>query len=379
MRAKTLIWLVIVTVVIGVAAFYATTERQGQGRVSGTAGLLFPELIDQANDVAKISVTRGTESVVVERSESGWGLSGKAGYPVTFETVKSLILTVAEIEKISSKTNDPQRLGVLGLNDPDSEENAAIGVTLSDAGGGVLAAVLMGDPAPGGQDRRYIRLAEDSQSWLARSRVNVSEDPISWVDSTITNVTRDRVRRVQIIQSDLSTLTAEREEGDPAAFDVPGIPEGMKISDRGVVARLGNVLSFLQMEDIAKASELPFSDSDNIVSVVETFDGLRVKATTIEHDGASWTRFEAEFDELLVAIEEESESVSEDDSVAASEAESPVLAEVNDINERLGGWAFVVPDHKLAQLTQPMIGLIEPDVEETTPATDSMPPEPSQN
>lgn len=373
MRAKTIIWLAAMTVLILAAAFYVVAERERQSAARNQAGPLFPGLLDQANAVAGITVVRGEERAAINRDGDRWQLTDKGGYPAKFETVKSTILGLGEIETLAPKTDDPARHGALGLNGPDAADDAAIQVTLLNRADEVLASVLLGNPAAGGDNRRYVRKAGDDQTWLATVPVTVSPDPLAWVESTITNILRERVRRLQIVQPDLSTLTISRAQGDPAQFEVEGVPAGMKVADKTVVARMGGVLSGLRMEDIAAAADLPFGDAPETVSVIQTFYGLQVTARTIEHEGRSWTRFEALFDRDLMVEPYPGRPVNpdtEDPEQQAKDLEerlAAVEAEAKELNDRLNGWAFVVPAHKLEQLTQPMIGLIEP--EEEAPAS----------
>ena len=51
---------------------------------------------------------------------------------------------VAELELVASKTKDPARHGVLGFNDPGTEEGASTRLVLADDSGATLASLLVG-------------------------------------------------------------------------------------------------------------------------------------------------------------------------------------------------------------------------------------------
>src|SRR5262245_36827735 len=143
MRKGSFVTLLLVTAAVGVAAVFAMQRRDADA-IGPATGPLFPGLTDRVNDVASLKVATAQGQVTVRRDGETWHVDERDGYPARFETVKSVLLGVADLKTLEPKTTRPELYGKLGLAEPTDEGSDATQLTLLDGGGNALASVLVG-------------------------------------------------------------------------------------------------------------------------------------------------------------------------------------------------------------------------------------------
>lgn len=131
------------------------------------------------------------------------------------------------------------------------------------------------------------------------------------------------------------------------------------------------------MEDVTKVDEVDFTGV-TARAVMETFDGLRIAVIQGRRDDENYVRLHAEFDgnaAEAVAAEAEGDAASAEARAETSEAVEPpsvlkdadaVRTEVDQLNARWNGWAYVLPEFPESSIFAPKSELIE----ETGPATE---------
>ena len=373
MKTRSLIVLAVVAVVVAVVAVFAVQDRESGTRHRVVGERLFPGLIERVNSVASMEVTQGEDRYTIVRDGDVWGLAEKGGYPAQFDMVKKTILGIAEVALVEAKTSKRDRLGELYLAEPDAEEGPGTRIALRGEDGAELAAMILGKAARGGGGRRYVRRAGEDQAWLAEVAVDIGAKPMDWVDKTMTKLRPDRLRRVSISHGDGDDVVLEKADKENSNFTVPVLPEGAKVKAAMEINGIVSALSFLNIEDVAPATDIAFEGDELVTTRYETFDGLVITLISVTVGDVVWARFEAAYDAALAdpveeaPVEEEAEDGVElppgMEEIKPLTAED-VQAEAEALGTRTAGWAFALPNFRADHLRKKLTAMIEyPDAE----------------
>ena len=366
MKRNSLIGLAIATAVAVVLAILVVEQRTSETRPGAGGGLMFEGLMGKVNSVTSIKVDNGDEGFTLARNAESWGIVEKSNYPVRFDLVKKVIVGVAELELVASKTKDPDRHGALGLNAPEAKEGASIGLILADDSGANLASLLIGKTVRAGGEPRYVRRPDEDQTWLTNGSVDVGKKPLDWVDIILTEIRHDRIRKIVFNHPDGDRTILERMEQSDFDFTYLDVPDGMRASAPSKLNSVGGALAFLSMKDVRSESALNLDPTEETVTRFETWDGVVVTVSTIDVDGEKWARFHAEFNESLVfekiSVPEPSAGESDEEGGETVDPYAAERGEVSKISARTQGWAYVLDDNKMDQLRRRSEDFIEADV-----------------
>ncbi len=357
------------TVVVVVVAVAATLWRDSSLQSTNEPQRVFPSLMDEINSVQGVRVESEHGTFRILRGEDGdWTLPELADYPVEADRVKKVLVSLSVLETLEPRTSDPERHGALGLNDPTATEGGAVAVSLVDAGGTPLAALLVGRDASGNQQARYVRRAGEDQAWLVWRNFDLPGQPMGWLDSSVLDLPRWRVRRFATAHADGEQVLVERELFSDQYFGLQNVPDGYEPENPYVGNQHGTALERVRAVAIEKRSDLQLP-SDAPTTTVETFDGLRLVLRTAELDGIDWLWIDAEY---APSVRKE---LPEDGPNIVGLPEMPTLEdveqEVDELNARFSRWAFAVPPAKRQQFSRRMAELIKETVaeeEEQAPA-----------
>ena len=336
------------TAIMVAAAVYAVLDQRSPTSISADREPAFPGLIDKVNDIAAVKVESTTDSFNIKRTENGWGLAEKGGYPVSFEKVKGAIVGLANLKLLEAKTNNPERYERLELRDPKTKDAKSKRVILSDASGKVLAegiigrrnASLFGDAGGG----TYLRRGKDELSWLAEGTVDIGATPNDWMIRDLVNIDAEAVKRVVIRQIDGAELVIHKSDKKQEKFTVDNIPAGKKLKSDNEGKEVAGGLWRLTLEDVKPASEKKLPAKLHKATYT-TFDGLKVDVEVAITGEDYWGRF----------------SASAVDGAGDDKAKEEVAKKVKEINERTTGWVYRLSVGEGERLTTKLKDLLEDD------------------
>ncbi len=392
-------------------------SRRGEAPAS-VAGKLFPGLSGKINEAARVEILRGGQQTVLARAADGaWSVESKGGYPAEFENVKTLIIGLSKSEILEEKTANPENYARIGVEDPaptsavmTPEALGSTQVTLKDAGGQILASVILGNtpPSSGGfsvEQAKFARRAGEKQSYLIKPAPNAEPGILTWVNREVLKIDGTRIQSVKVSTtqpleapsaSDAPSLAPpplpqdvliERVQGSAneplGKFEFKNMPPGRELKSMGQEGQIASALAYVDMEDVALAADVA---SAPIIATAEyrTKDGLAVVLTTREKDGKTWGTFQASAFAVLPPARAEDQPA---DASAGAEKEKKVEAkageavagpgvpaidpkiedEAKGLNARLGRWAFAIPAWKAGSFKSNWKELLK----EPAPATET--------
>ncbi len=346
MKPRSFIALAVVTAVFVVAAIWSVGSQRGLTSIAADRERAFPDLIENANDVATVAIVSNKAKFTVARASDGWGLAEKGGYKVSFEKVKSAIVGLGELKLLESKTADAARYERLQVENPGSLEAKSIGVELKDKDGKVLASGIIGKRHVGlfgqGGGGTYLRRGEDALSWLAEGTVDLGTEPNDWMVRDIVNLEAEDIARAVLRQPGGAEITVTRADKKATDYVVTGIPEGRKLKDSSEGKNLAGGLWRLTFEDVKPAKDLAFPGTP-YTAVYQTFDGLEVRIEMTMVDKVVWGRFAA----------------SAENAKGDEKAIEALKKKAREITERATGWVYELSPGEGEKLTTKIEDILE--------------------
>lgn len=387
MKAKHLIFLIILAAVLGGLA-YVTSSRKAK-HTAGTELMgkpVLPQLQDKdvLKKIEKMAFATSGQTVTVARADGVWVAPGKYGYPVDFEKAKEFVQALVDLKVGQVMPGGEKQLARLNLLSPESVEpgkawQSGTLVKMMDSDENVLARLVVGkermkkaDPNSqfgrygGYPDGRYV--AADGKAFLVGDPLSsLPADDKAWLDDELLNLRAGDVMSVSLTDRDGESLTLRRPD-ENGALEVPDLTEDEEM-ERSKANNLANLFSYLNFTDVADPS---LSDEEvgmdkPMVAGCETKKG---KAYTLTIGGSPedsknrYVRLSASYDPPPVPEEapegddaeneDEAEKDADEEAKKAAERQAKqakLAQEVKDFNERVGPWTYLVRSYKFEDLS----------------------------
>ena len=341
---RQLIVMTLLTIVAVVASIVAVFNQESSVRQQFVPTQMYPGLETRLDQVSKVVYTlprgmRDPEKITIERTgKNQWGLVERHNYPVQPSLVQKALIGVSELQLYQPRTARKEWLRRLGLIEPENI-GKAVRIEFFDASGKKMVSLLAGKVPEKTIDARgegmiYVRRDGEDQSWLARGRLPLIQTPQDWLDPTFLNVSRDEIKRVTLWAGTEHPVILSRPSKDENDFAIENLPAGRMTRGAPIVNGAATSIVDLQFEDAVPLEAFSFPDTSP-TAVFETFDGLKLTLTINGGGGALWTKVVASVD-------------------PGGMDEAAAQKKADEINARVGAWAYKLPQTAGGQLTQSM-------------------------
>jgi hypothetical protein len=404
MSPKAFLMLAAVTVVTTVAAVFAIMGQPAVTTLRFVDQPAFPALRENPDAVGKITLTSpaGTITLVRETGDR-WTALERYGYPVDRKRVRDLVVALADMRLIERKTAQPERYGRLQVEAPDADKAQSQLVRLETADGKVLAEAIIGKERyrltgtePTGT---YLRRPDEAQSWLASGGVQIEHEVAKWLDGEIVHLDPAAIRRIEIARAGEPAYAAERTKPDDS-LQLSGLAEGEALKQDADLDRLTGALSSVRLDDVKPRDQLSWPAQQHTARI-DTFGGVELTVHLAQIDDQYWATFDArrvapaeEGGAAPVAEAKPDAPAAEQGALAAAAAEqqsgppadqtagkqdqagqagaekaaadqpagqqgAPPL-DPDQLNQRLGKWAYRLPEHLFKRLSTARSELVQP-------------------
>ncbi len=356
MNAKVLSILLGIVLVVGALAL--VFSRSPSAPAEQKAAKVFPDLAEKINDVALVRVKNLSGETIVKKTDGGWGLESRGGYPVEFEKVKEALMSLADLSALETKTSKPDMYTRLGVEDITQAGATSKLVTLEDAGGKPIASLIVGKDAgnAGSKTQVYVRRAGETASLLAEGRTSPSwsfpTDAMTWVKRELTAFDSGRVKGAIFVHPDGSSVVVDRPSSKEVNYRVADVPAGKELSSPGAANSAAGALAYVSFEDVKPASDLKDATPSGFAEY-RTFDGLRLNIQLSKVGERTWGVLTATYEAPALGEGEQP------DPIARPAAD--VQKEAADLSAKWTGWAFLIPDFKAKQFATAMDDLLKKD------------------
>ncbi len=326
---------------LAVTVAVAMLLLRGEDR-HGEAGadLLFPGLTDRLDEVAAVVVESVDERVELRHDGSGWIVADAVGYAADGARIRVLVLSLSAAEVVEAKTSRPERYAEIGVANLDVEGSRASRVSLLDAGGEVLAALLVGD---GSGESSYVRRTGEARSYLVRPRIEAGGRPEQWRDRRLLEVERDAMERVAVTHEDGPPVEVAAD--GRGGFALAGVPDGRRVKYQYQVNDVATSWVGLRFEDVQRADDS--APASEWTMRLQLRSGLVVEGFE-SAPGTGWFRFRAY--------------------AADGSQDEDVGTRATALNERWSGWQYRLPQSVHERMFRPLEELVEPEQSGQPPA-----------
>ena len=326
------------------ALVHTRAESWSEGVASGTR--LMPSLQRDLPRLATITMKQGSQSVTLERKPDkggeAWSLKDRGGYPVQGERVRALLLKLVDAELVDRKTRNPDRFGLLELEDMSVKDAKTRQLTLADDKGQKLADLLVGkrsvEQFAAGKGGTYVRRPAEKETWVVNSEIDLPTAVNQWVDTSIFEAQVAQVRKVEVSLEGTPSFAIEREAGKPAGKDAyklaGGIGEGKKLKSDWTLEDVVNAFARVELEDVRRPVKPAADAKPASIATYEMENGGKITVTVRSEGEARWAIVQA---------------TGEGDAKAVADA----------VNKRAEGWEFRLPSWKYEQIFKKAADLTE--------------------
>jgi Domain of unknown function (DUF4340) len=282
------------------------------------------------NSVTRVAVKKGdgTHTTLV-RQGNRWVVAERS-WPADFGKVRKLLLDLGSLNVVEEKTRQPANYARLGVEDVSSPR--ATGTQVDIVTPAKTFSLIVGRPSDAKSG--YVRVAGATQSLLAAPMLSVDAEPKSWLDNTLIDVAPSRVRAIEERPATGAGFNATRLKTEQADFTVSPIPHGRELTSAAAADPIAASLSQLTLDDVQK-SAVP-ADAKVSHAILQTFDGLTIDAAG-RKDGSR----------MLVAF-------------SATSTGKATGSEAQQLNARLGGWEFEIPEYRYSGIFRALDDMLKP-------------------
>src|SRR5262249_30541696 len=293
-KPKAFAALAVVTALMLVVAVssYVAQNRFSQVRVSGAA--LFPGLAAQAERISKIVITQGDKTLTLARSKDTWLLADRADYPAKAQSVRALLIKLAQAELVEAKTRSKERYGILELEDPGAAGSKSHLVRLLDDKGAVIAEAVIGkkrsEAFGSSKGGTYVRKPGEAQTWLANGEIDVPLAARDWVRANILDIPEAKIVSLTIEMPGEQPLKIVRDAAEANKHVLAAMPNGKKLKDTFTIGAIVRAAGSIELEDVRKLSSAPGNAS---IVRLEADGGLAVTLRLRKEGEDYWLSAEA--------------------------------------------------------------------------------------
>ena len=323
MNIKSLIILAVL-LLVGAGAYFYSNENSSINASDKLSTEILPGLQAALNDVAELQITGAGDQVLatISRTESGWEVKQRNGYPADISKVRAALLNLAEAKIVEEKTSNPDLYSKLGVEDISAE--TAQGVKVQLAYQDQTAALVVGKPGPQINKTRYVRLADSAVSWLIDRKIDLKQSPDYWLKKDILSVEPTEVAAVEIDLQDGAVLKIANRGDEEDTFEVTNLSDPNSQVVDAELHQVTNALSSFQLLDV-QTSEQFAEEAPSIKVVYQLKSGVIINFTGYDKDDASYAALSASLDD-------------------ASEDKDNAQKQVDEINQVASGWVYKIPN-----------------------------------
>lgn len=378
---RNFIYLAVITAVALVLVFIGTPTDKSSEK-SSVDELLLPAIAAEINQVDHVDIVTAGETPVATlvRKDDAWQVEQMGGYRADWPKLQKLLAALARARVVEPKTDKPEYYARLGVEDISSPDAGGVLVRLGI--GDQLTGILIGHAAEGRRGQ-YVRLQDSRASALVDQEFDVPGETLAWADSQIIDINSSQVAEVEIIQPTSERVLVTKVSADQTDFTLDGLPEGREVKSSWAVNSLGSVLSLLNMQSVRSADSVDWSNAVKLRLL--TFSGVEILADLTQAGDEYLIRLHATHPAASVVKKEEAALAAAQEAVqelqnpgadkqaqvagsteemsavdAAKQAAEDVAKQVEEINGKVDGWAYVITKAKYDNMVRKPEDLLKP-------------------
>jgi len=349
MKKKNIVILIITAVVLGLAA--VITEHRQHPAAPARMGEKLLKGVNPDSIVKVTLISEKGETTTLQRSDKGWTVAEKQGYPADFDRLQRAVIALdkVKIERALDLTERQKADMHIGKESPrvlfrDKENRLLLEITLGDLrenGNGPY-------PMPTG---RFIS-TDGGKSVVVISETLYSFDnatPQSWLDRDMFSVAAPDIESITVSGPGRKTVNIKR--GTEGTLALDGLKPDEE-AETSALSQLENAISFMSFDDIADttATNIDFGFDKPVIYDAVTKDGLRYTLTIGAKTGDNAGRYV----EINVSYEKPQPAGKGDskENELAQKAAATAKAKAEELNAKFSSRVYIIPTYKTDSMTK---------------------------
>ncbi len=366
MTQKGRLVLIAAVVAVMVALVMVFAYREERGSTSVVSQRWLPDLAARLAQLDRVRLRSATSVATLVRDGDRWIVEERSGFPADFPRLQALLDSLAVARLIERKTAQPEYFERLGLSDIEQPDSEAVQVEVWAASSEPLARVLLGN-SDSTRKGRFVRGANEQQTWLIDTAPTASADPADWIERKSLGVPFDRVALVEREFEGKPVFRAERDtSAEGTSLTAVSLPAGKAPRYLGVFDAAARSILTMEPEDVRRASDIDFAAA--ALTRIVCFDGLVIEARALKMADGNWMTLAARVDESLARPDAAARAVSSESAAQQSPSAQSVGEEASGLEQRVAGWAFKVSDYVQGEATKPLADYLQDDRSAAEPA-----------
>jgi hypothetical protein len=285
MNLKQLGILIVLVIVLGGAGLMLHNKQKSSWTGGGAdvgkklMGDAFP-----VNNVARISVQHGTNSLNLVKKDDLWRVRERADYPANFSQISDLLLKLRDLKIVQVEDIGPSQLGRMELA-PGTQSNSAVLVQFDDQTDKPISTLLLGkmhmkkaaqSPQGGGEDSfpdgRYVEVGTNSHqvALISDPLETLDTNPDTWLNKDFFKVEKPKSIEVDFpVTTNSWKLTRETESGNWKLANTNAGEELDSTKSSGVTSPFSSPT----FSSVLPGAKLEGTNKPTVVKI-DTFDGF---------------------------------------------------------------------------------------------------------
>lgn len=244
---------------------------------------LLPAVADNPEAVAQISLVQGDKVMTLARTpDNGWVIASAANAPAKTDKADAFLASLAALKSLrDGPAKTPTNSKLLGLDPP------LVRILVQDKAGQSMAALDLGNPAPGDKGQRYAFVAGQEQISLIKDITNLDLAAATWTTLHLPRLALDRIRSVRILHADGDVIAFARNTPKDA-FVVAG---SASLAQSPQITAAASTLANWTFEGFSSANDISWPGASMLF--FDTFDGMTITLLAKAKGPDVWVRVNA--------------------------------------------------------------------------------------
>ena len=255
------------TVVVLAAGVWISMHRSSEQSDLGGA-LVFADLKPALAEITEVRFAKGDGSrTTLTKSADGWTVVERQ-FPADAGRVRDLVLNLASLKVVESKTKDPANYAKLGVEAPDTP--TATSTLVEVVAGKKTWSLIVGKVSDG--KAVFVRKPAEAVSVLAEPFIAADPDQKSWLDRLLTDIPGTSVQEIDVKPASGPAYQLTRATRDAADLTLKPVPRGRKvITPMSLGVHQTEALAAFNFDDV-RATPTPAPAATD-TATYRTFDG----------------------------------------------------------------------------------------------------------
>ncbi len=304
--------------------------------------------------IGTIVLRAADQTATIKRSDHGFVILEKDGYPAKISTINELLGNCLKIRTTGLFTANPDNFADLEVT--EDKARTVVKFLKNEPNDPILTGLIIGKALEKGEGN-YVRLlsADENASnnvYIATDVPWISAGPLEYVDRDITSFERKDIASVTVTDSNSVIYTLQRPDPNSETLVLSSMPEGKTLKTSDAESTF-NALTGLRFDDVSK-------DDGGI-----TFDRAytcRLKNQIVyavrlaTKDEKTYAAFNATYTGQVPQTVSKTET---DEQLKEKEAKLLARDEAARFVREHGGWVYEIPSYKAKYITRGLNELLE--------------------